>query len=154
MNFGYPTAIGDHKTFMSYEIKEMQLEDYDSIYALWKSSEGIGLSQADSKENIARYLAYNPGMSFCAWEGETLVGAVLCGTDSRRGYLHHLAVDKAHRNSGIGRALVERCLAALQDVSITKCHLFVFQDNQDAINFWQRCGWIHRKELFLMSKGK
>ena len=139
---------------MSYELEVMQIDDYDVVYALWKSSEGIGLSQADSKENIARYLVHNPGMSFCAWEGKTLVGAVLCGSDSRRGYLHHLAVDQAHRHQGIGRALVERCLAALQEIDITKCHLFVFLDNQEAIDFWQCCGWVHRKELILMSIGR
>ncbi len=70
------------------------------VYALWQTSEGIGLSQADSQDNIARYLANNPGMSFCAWDGEKLVGAVLCGTDSRRGFLHHLAVENAHRHQG------------------------------------------------------
>jgi ribosomal protein S18 acetylase RimI-like enzyme len=139
---------------MSYEIREMHIEDYPAIYALWQATEGIGLSQADSKENIARYLASNPGMSFCAWDGERLAGAVLCGTDSRRGFLHHLAVENAHRHKGIGRLLVERCLATLREAGITKCHLFVFQDNREAIDFWKRCGWVQRKELILMSKGR
>lgn len=139
---------------MSFEIKEMRIDDYPAVYALWQASEGIGLSQADSKENIARYLANNPGMSFCAWDAKKLVGAVLCGTDSRRGFLHHLAVEKTYRRAGIGRHLVERCLAALKEAGITKCHLFVFQDNQEAINFWKHCGWVQRKELVLMSKGQ
>jgi ribosomal protein S18 acetylase RimI-like enzyme len=139
---------------MREEIREMTIDDYPAVYALWQATEGIGLSQADSKENIARYLANNPGMSFCAWDGESLVGAVLCGTDSRRGFLHHLAVEKGHRRAGIGRLLVERCTAALKEKGLTKCHLFVFQDNQEAIEFWKHCGWIQRKELILMSKGQ
>lgn len=134
------------------EIRALRIEDYAQVHALWQSTEGIGLSQADSRENIARYLLSNPGMSFCAWDGEALVGAVLCGHDSRRGYLHHLAVDSAHRGAGIGRLLVERCLAALQEAGISKCHLFVFQENREAIAFWQHCDWLLRTDLFVMSK--
>jgi putative acetyltransferase len=134
------------------DIREMQIEDYDQVYALWRSTEGIGLSLADSRDHIARYLASNPGMSFCAWEGVALAGAVLCGHDSRRGYLHHLAVSRPYRGAGIGRSLVHRCLAALQDAGITKCHLFVFQDNREAIAFWQHNGWALRTDLYIMSK--
>jgi N-acetylglutamate synthase len=137
---------------MNIEIKEMLIEDYERVFGLWQSMEGIGLSQADSRDSISRYLACNPGMSFCAWEGDVLVGAVLCGQDSRRGYLHHLAVEHQYRHSGIGRALVDRCLTALREAGISKCHLFVFQDNPAAIAFWQRCGWIQRTDLVIMSK--
>jgi ribosomal protein S18 acetylase RimI-like enzyme len=35
-----------------------------------------------------------------------ILGAVLCGNDGRRGYLHHLAVAAEWRRRGIGKALV------------------------------------------------
>ena len=120
---------------MSIMIREMAIQDYDQVLALWRASEGAGLSDADSEESIAHYLDRNPGLSFVARDGEHLVGAVLCGHDGRRGYVHHLAVSKSHRRQGLGRALVKRCLFALRRAGIDKCHIFVFGDDADAIAF-------------------
>jgi ribosomal protein S18 acetylase RimI-like enzyme len=137
---------------MSYELRELTIDDYDSVYAVWSGSEGIGLSDADSKEGIKRFLTRNPGLSYVALDGSHIVGAALCGHDGRRGYIHHLAVVKSHRKRGIGRSLVSRCVYALMQIGISKCHLFVFDQNQDAIKFWQKVGWTQRVELMMMSQ--
>ena len=137
---------------MSILFREMTIEDYEQVYSLWESLAGIGLSDADSRENIAQYLAHNPGTSFVAFEGDTLVGAVLCGHDGRRGYLHHLAVKESHQRRGIGEDLVNHCIFALSAMNIHKCHIFVFKDNGDAIEFWEKVGWEQREELVLISK--
>jgi ribosomal protein S18 acetylase RimI-like enzyme len=137
---------------MSIVIREMTTQDYDEVFALWRTSEGVGLSDADSEEDVTRFLARNPGLCFVARDGEHLVGAVLCGHDGRRGYIHHLAVSESRRRQGLGRALVERCLAALRRDGIGKCHIFVFADNQDTIAFWKSIGWTQRVELIMMSR--
>lgn len=134
------------------DIREMTPQDYDAVYALWEQTEGVGLSAADSRERITRYLERNPGHSFVAVDGAAVVGAVLCGHDGRRGYLHHLAVVPAYRRQGVGRQLVERVLAALQKAGIDKCHLFVFRTNAPALAFWQANGWQVRTELQLLSR--
>ncbi len=133
-------------------IRAMTIHDYDAVIALWQSTDGVGLSDADSREAIGRYLARNPGLSFTAWDGDLLVGAVLCGHDGRRGYVYHLAVRPSHRRQGIGKALAARCLDALAAEGIDKCHLFVFAVNADAIVFWQRVGWEQRVDLVVMSR--
>ena len=137
---------------MGIELKEMTIQDYDQVLALWRGSEGIGLSDADSKESIKRFLGRNPGLSFIAVDGDQLVGAALCGHDGRRGYIHHLAVRPSHRRQGIGRSLVGRCMYALLRIGIGKCHLFVFDDNQEAIAFWEKVGYTQRVELMMMSQ--
>ncbi len=135
------------------EIREMTIADYDEAIALWRATEGMGLSAADTRESIARYLARSPGMSFVArGEDGSLAGAVLCGHDGRRGYLHHLAVHTACRWQGLGRRLTERCLAALRTEGIDKCHLFVKRDNTSGQSFWEKTGWYERVDLVLMSK--
>lgn len=136
---------------MTIEIREMQIGDYNAVIDLWRVTEGIGLSSADERSKIAAYLEHNPGLSFCAWEGETLVGAVLCGHDGRRGYLHHLAVAADCRGQGAGRRLVEACLEGLHRAEIEKCHLFVYRDNAPGIAFWERVGWRLRHDLQIMS---
>ena len=119
---------------------------------LWQECEGVGLSDADSQEGIARYLAHNPGQCFVAIEDDKVIGAVLSGHDGRRGYIHHLAVHPAYRRQKIGQKLVTHCLAALREDGIQKCHLFVFGENRNGRQFWQEIGWTERVELVLMSQ--
>lgn len=136
---------------MEFAIREMTMADYPAVYALWSATEGIGLSDADAPEQIAAFLQRNPGMSFVALVQGEVVGAVLGGTDGRRGYLHHLAVQPAQRGAGMGRQLVARALAALKQVGVDRCHIFVYAENAAGRAFWQKMGWYLRQELTLMS---
>jgi N-acetylglutamate synthase len=132
-------------------VRELTMGDYDAVYALWKSSEGVGLSAADSRENIASFLSRNPGLSFVAEVEGVLAGALLCGCDGRRGFLYHMAVAPAHRRAGIGGALVRQCLQALAGIGMRKCHLFVLAENAAGRAFWRRIGWEERTTLVAMS---
>ena len=136
---------------MAVTVREFTLKDYDAAIALWKSSDGIGLSQADSAPNIERFLSHNQGLSCVAEEDGRLVGAVLCGQDGRRGFLHHLAVASSHRRRGVGKTLVDRCLAALGAIGIRKCHIFVLAANEEGKRFWMQTGWEERTTLVVMS---
>src|SRR5215471_3680247 len=109
---------------MRHKIELMSLDDYDEVIALWQSAEGVGLGESDTRDAIAAYLKRNPGMSFVARHEGELAGAVLCGHDGRRGYLHHLAVAPPHRRNGLGRKLVAKCLAELKRRGILKCNIF------------------------------
>ncbi len=133
-------------------IRTMTMDDYEEVLLLWKGAQGIGLSAADSPENIAVYLKRNLGLSFVATADGGIIGAVLCGHDGRRGYIHHLAVSEPYRGQGIGRGLVERCLTGLQTEGIDKCHLFVFTDNELGQGFWRRLGFQPRTGLTICSK--
>jgi len=133
------------------DIRPFTIDDYCAAAELWKNSEGVTLSAADSRDNVNRYLERNAGLSFVAYDDGKLVGAVLCGHDGRRGYLHHLAVDKRCRKRGIGKVLTARCLEALAALGIERCHLFVYGQNRAAREFWSRIGWFERSELVIMS---
>lgn len=132
-------------------VTPLTADDVAEALALWTAAEGVGLRGADEPEALARYLARNPGLSLAARDGGRLVGAVLCGHDGRRGYLHHLAVAAGHRRRGIGRALVEGCLDGLRREGIAKCHLFVYRHNAAGQAFWRSLGWHARDDLRLMS---
>lgn len=134
------------------EIRQLVIEDYETVIDLWKNTEGIGLSDADSKENIKNYLERNPGLSSVAVLGGEIVGAVLSGQDGRRGYLYHLAVRKDNRLQGIGKKLVNNSLQMLQKIGIDKCHIFVYQENEDGLSFWTQNGWQTRLDLTIMSR--
>jgi len=136
----------------SLHITEFDINIYDQVYTLWQGCEGIGLSAADEKKNIQRYLDQQQGMSFVAIVEDYVVGAVLCGHDGRRGYLHHLAVHQDYRGKGIGRKLVDRCLYALKRAGIQKCHLFSLSGNTEGELFWGAIGWYPRSDLGVFSK--
>ena len=132
--------------------RPMQAADYPAALALWQNTPGMGLDpQMDSESAIADYLRKNPALSIIAADGQELIGTVLAGTDGRRGYLMHLAVRQEYRRRGIGKALVERSLAALAAAGINKAHVFVFQDNALGAAFWRGLGWQGRDDLLMLS---
>ena len=137
---------------VAVEFAEMTIRDYDEVSALWRNTVGVGLDDADTRETMAEYLVRNPGLSFVARDGGAIVGAVLCGHDGRRGYLHHLAVADSRRRRGIGSALVERCISGLRAIGIRKCNIIVFAGNSEGQRFWQAAGWIERSDLTFMQK--
>jgi len=127
--------------------------DHAATMVLWRKTPGIGLSDADSEPNVAAFLARNPGLSAVAvTEQGDVVGAVLCGHDGRRGYLHHLAVAEPHRLRGVARSLIEHGLAGLRALGIQKCNVFVFADNEDGRRFWTKNGWAVRADLLVIQK--
>lgn len=134
-------------------VREFAPDDVDRALALWRSCDGIVLRDADDRrEPIARYLDRNPGLSFVCEVGAELAGAVLCGTDGRRGFLHHLAVAPAHRQRGLGRALALAAVEALAREGVDKCHLMVLPSNAAARAFWRGLGWEERTDVLLMSR--
>ncbi len=140
---------------MSFGVYPMSESDLSSVIGLWSTTDGIGLNESDTSDRLKTYLRRNPGQSFVAREGKTnrLIGAVLCGNDGRRGYLHHLAVETDARGCGVGRELVRRCLVELEKCDIAKCNLFVYDTNISGKMFWEKLGWISRIDLRVMQKG-
>jgi putative acetyltransferase len=135
------------------EIAELTIKNCEEVLSLWQSTTGVGLDKdTDTKERIWIYLQRNPGLSFAAFEKGKIIGAVLCGHDGRRGYLHHLTVAEGHRNKGIGTALVDKVISKLRVLGIRKCNIFVFSDNVDGQAFWKRNGWLERTDLKVISK--
>jgi len=129
----------------------MEARDYDEAAALWSRTEGMGLSASDSRESIEAFLRRNPGLSLVARDGPDLVAAVLCGHDGRRGHLYHLAVAQTHRRKGLGRALVDQCLAGLRSQGIRRCYLLLLNHNDAARAFYRALGWIAPDHCCLMA---
>jgi putative acetyltransferase len=137
---------------MRFELSTFQVEHVAAALELWSESEGIGLGSSDSPESLEGFLARNPDLSWVALQSGRMVGAALCGHDGRRGYIHHLAVATSERRSGIGQALVERCLSALRGAGIEKCHIFVFRANRFGELFWSPTGWQRRDDIQMFSR--
>ena len=136
-----------------YTLRPMTISDYDEVADLWQRTEYICLHDSDSKESTERFLERNPSFSSVAVIDDQIVGVVLCSHDGRRGHLHHLAVDKPFRKQGIARSLVNRSMEILASEKIFKCNIFILEENDPGIQFWEHnkfvmlehFGWMQRK---------
>ncbi len=137
---------------MSIEITKFSMPDYEEVTVFWSSIPEVGLDDADSFSSMESFLIRNPGLSFIARNGEELIGAVLCGHDGRRGYLHHLAVHLDYRGRGIGERLVNNCLSALSQRGISRCNIFIYSHNEKGKEFWGKTGWTTYDGLEIMFK--
>ena len=129
-------------------VRQMKIEDYDQVYALWTKIRGFGIrSVDDSKEGVARFLRRNADISVVAVEEDQIVGAILCGHDGRRGCLYHVCVDPDWRMRGIGKAMVVYAMEALKKEEINKVSLIAFTQNDIGNAFWKEIGWTKREDL-------
>ncbi len=133
----------------TFTIRTMTTEDYQGLYALWKTIRGFGMrSIDDSREGVERFLRRNPTTSVVAVDGEGgIVGGILCGHDGRRGCLYHVCVREDWRRMGIGKAMVVHCMNALKEERINKVSLIAFTVNDIGNAFWNCIGWTKREDL-------
>ena len=134
-------------------IRIMEISDYEQVYNMWLSCVGMGFNNVDdSKEGIEKFLKRNPTSCFVAIEDNIIVGAVIAGNDGRRGYIYHLAVNPKYRKNGIGTALVNNVMNALEDLDINKVALLTFKRNDIANAFWEKQGFITREDINYRNK--
>ena len=106
----------------------------------------------DSREGIAKYLARNPATCFVAEKDGVIVGVILSGHDGRRGFIYHMAVAQSEQRKGIGTALVNAAISALEHEGVTRVILFVFVNNEAGNAFWEKMGFIVRDDLVYRNK--
>ncbi len=129
-------------------IRNMQQQDYEEVYALWSSCDGIGLNEIDDSESgIVRFLLRNPKTCFVAEIDGKVIGTILAGQDGRRGYIYHLVVENQYRGRGIAKELVCCAVRALETLGIQKAALVVFSDNENGNLFWEKVGFTIREDL-------
>ena len=135
------------------QIRKMLCSDYDSVYNLWSTTPGVGLNDIDdSKAGIKKYLRRNPDTCFVAEKDGRVAGIILSGHDGRRGYIHHAAVAQGEQRHGIGSALVDAALSALEREGINKVALVAYADNEKGNVFWEKQGFITRPDLIYRNK--
>jgi len=135
----------------SVKTSAMKSSQYDDVYDLWSRSAGVRLTSSDSKEQISRYLKRNKNLSSVALIDGKIVGAILCGHDGLKGFIHHLAVDSQHRRVGVAQALVQRSLSHLAEQGIGVCQIVVSSANCASEEFWRELGWRKQDDYLLLS---
>lgn len=118
-------------------IRKMVASDHRSVVELWRAA-GLTEEPEDAPDDVAAFLASPQSAGFVAEVQGRIVGAALCGTDGRYGYLHHLAVAADCRQTGLGRVLTRTCIAHLRTRHVV---IMVREANLTALGFWAREGF-------------
>lgn len=140
---------------MDYKVRNVTIEDYESLLELWNSTEQSkrALNPVDdSREGIEKYLKRNPNTCFVAIKDSKIVGVILTGHDGRRAIIHHMCVHPNYRRQGIASNLVLLAEKALKQEGINKIFGLVFKDNDAANDFWERQGYSLRTNLNYRNK--
>jgi ribosomal protein S18 acetylase RimI-like enzyme len=112
------------------------------VIALWHKV--FGYETAHNRPGLAidRKLAVQDGLFFVATRGNALVGTILAGYDGHRGWLYSVAVEPAHRMSGIGTALVVHAERALAARGCMKINLQILACNESVATFYRTLGYV------------
>lgn len=134
---------------MTIELREFRPGDYPAVRRLWEGTAGVGLSEGDSQDGVTRVLERNPGLSWVAVSGDTVVGVILCGHDGRRGMIYHLSVAASHRRQRVATRLVQATFYGLRTAGIEQCYAMAYTTNDLARAFWVSVGSTIRTDLHL-----
>jgi ribosomal protein S18 acetylase RimI-like enzyme len=133
-------------------IRPFVAADLPAARAVWRACEGLGGGDADdphdSDASWQRFATRNAGHSFVAETAAgDLVGTIMGGHDGRRGIIYRLAVAPTHRRLGIARRLSDACVDSLRYAGLTRVLLFIFDNNAEALSFWERYGARHHTSM-------
>ncbi len=134
-------------------IRPFTMMDYEAVLDLWQNAgPGVTIRPSDRPEEIEKKLARDPDLFLIAEEGEQVVGAIMGAWDGRRGWLHHLAVDQAHRGRGIGTALIAEVEKRLKAKGCLKINLLVHHGNEAARRLYRELGYSEMTPFIAMGK--
>jgi len=123
-------------------------DDYPAARLLWENAgPGIQLRRSDDSDEIRKKLQRDPDLFLVAEADGKMVGTVIAGFDGRRGMVYHLAVIESYRKQGIGELLMDELEFRLKTKGCVRCYLLVTVENENAMRFYEKRGWVHMKNI-------
>jgi len=117
------------------------------VIQLWETVFGYETAHNTPGLAIDKKLEARDGLFFVALIDGTIVGTVLAGYDGHRGWLYSLAVHPAHRNQGLGAALVGCAERALTERGCMKINLQIMSGNESVGGFYESLGYAVEKRV-------
>jgi [ribosomal protein S18]-alanine N-acetyltransferase len=117
-----------------------QPHDFDALYKLDQSCFPRGI--AYSKTTLRYFLALSSAECLLAVEEDDIAGFVLSELDGPVAHIITLDVAEAYRRSGVGSLLLNSAENSLVARGVRTVFLETAVDNQAAVNFWSRHGYV------------
>ena len=123
------------------EISDLPLNLYAEALHLWVEA-GLTRPWNDPEADLRRAVEGPASTVLAAVSGGVLTGTVMVGHDGHRGWVYYLAVAAAHRGSDVGRTLMRAAEAWVVQRGIPKIQLMVRTENDAAVGFYERIGYL------------
>lgn len=132
------------------KIRAFSVADEAAVVELWRRCDLVR-PWNDPHKDIQRKLNTQPELFLVGETAGQLVATVMAAFDGHRGWVNYLAVSPAHRNAGLGRALMRYVEALLEARGCPKLNLQVRTTNHAVLEFYRRIGYA-QDEVVSLSK--
>ena len=136
---------------MSPELRSALRFDYGALAEAFNAAfEGYFVTMkfdAASLESRARGETWDLGQSLIAFRGSEIAGVLFISRRGRSARVAGMGVTAAHRRTGVGRALMERCMADSRARGDVRMVLEVLEKNVAAIALYESIGFSRVRRL-------
>ena len=106
----------------------------------------------DSTQNLRRQRLRDPQLFVGAFQGATLVGAVIASDDGRKGWINRLAILPSARGHGIATMLVRHCEKILMKRGRLLLCVHVEAYNTESLKLFEHLGYNKEEDIFYCTK--
>jgi ribosomal protein S18 acetylase RimI-like enzyme len=122
------------------------------VVQLWQTVFGYEDAHNAPELAIDKKLAVADGLFFVALDNGTVAGTVMAGYDGHRGWLYSVAVHPAHRQHGLGAALIRFAEDALTTRGCLKINLQIRGGNERVAAFYESLGFVVEDRISMGKK--
>jgi ribosomal protein S18 acetylase RimI-like enzyme len=125
-------------------IRQLGLDDYEELLALWRRSGLHSLKPRgrDSRASLARQLASGVQVILGLEVDGQLMGAVVTTHDSRKGWINRLVIDPDHRRQGHAARLITAAEETLHGQGMHVIAVLIEGDNSASLALFQKAGYV------------
>ena len=123
------------------EIRPYREPDREALLALWRE-ERLTFRNVPVERELTLCLGAPQARLFVGYEGQRIVGSIMCGYDGHRGWIYRAVTHRDHRRRGLARQMVARAEAWLAERGAPKINLQIDGANASAQAFWERVGFV------------
>jgi ribosomal protein S18 acetylase RimI-like enzyme len=128
------------------EVAELRIRSYAeadraAVVELWREVFAGDPLLNEPEAMIRRKLAVQPELFLVGEVAGKIIATVVAGYDGVRGWIHHLAVARSLRRSGIATQLMREAESALAKLGCPKINLQLRPANAEVISFYRSLGY-------------
>jgi ribosomal protein S18 acetylase RimI-like enzyme len=146
-------ANGSFDRSREVTIRDMDLDDYDSVTGLWTD---VGLTYRplgrDRPDKMKLEMERGTAVFLVAEAGSEVVGVVLGTHDGRRGWINRLAVAREYQRRGIAARLVHEVERRVEALGIEIVAALIESENEPSLAFFRAIDYVHSPEIEYVSK--
>jgi RimJ/RimL family protein N-acetyltransferase len=136
-----------------YPIRPLTIEDYEEMITLWEKAELSHRPKGrDAREEVESQLKRDDLRILGMFDGERLIGTILCSSDGRRGWINRLAVDPHYRGKGLSQKLIEACENFLRGLGLKVLAALIEDYNEASIAAFKKAGYLYGQDIMYFSK--